>query len=147
MTAVPVLQPATLQALCALAEASPDREVCGFVLEGPGPGAQALVPARNSAAAPAREFRIEPREVLAVLRGAEDAGRALVAMYHSHPEGGAELSARDLAELVVDRQPTLPGALLLVLSLVGGRAKEVRAYAWRAGAYSEAARHAAPFTL
>jgi proteasome lid subunit RPN8/RPN11 len=147
MTATPVLQAPTLRAVCALAEASPDREVCGFVVEGPGPGGQELVPARNAAAAPAREFRIAPREVLAVLRGAEDAGRALVALYHSHPEGGAGLSARDIAELVVDGQPTLPGVLLLVVTLVRGRAKEARTYAWRGSGYAEAARHAAPFTL
>jgi proteasome lid subunit RPN8/RPN11 len=146
MTA-PVLQAPTLRAVCALAEASPDREVCGFVLEGPGPGGQELVPARNVAAHPAREFRIEPREVLAVLRGAEDAGRALAALYHSHPEGGAGLSARDVAELVVDGQPALPGLVLLIVALVGGKAKEARTYAWRAGGYSEVARHGAPFTL
>ena len=124
--------------VCALAEASPDREVCGFVREGP-PGRE-VVPVPNVCEEPWRGFRIAPEAVLAILRGAEEPGRGLLALYHSHPSGGAGLSGRDLAELVVDGRPTLPGIDLWVVSLEGGKALELRSYAWGEDGYAEVAR-------
>jgi len=129
--------------VCALAEASPDREVCGFVLE--GPAGQEVVPAPNVAQDPRRGFLIAPEVVLSVLRRADAAGRRLVALYHSHPRGGARLSSRDLAELIVDGQPTLPGVELWVMGLEGGKVQELRSFSWDGEAYREMAARLPPF--
>jgi len=124
--------------VCSLAEASPDREICGFVLA--GQAGEEVVPVPNVAEDPRRGFRIAPEIVLAVLRSADVPGRRLVALYHSHPTGGAQLSSSDLAGLVMDGRPTLPGVDLWVLYLESGKVQEVRSFSWRRGGYGEAAR-------
>jgi proteasome lid subunit RPN8/RPN11 len=134
----------TVRSVCTLAEASPGREVCGFVLE--GPGGLEVVSAPNVADDPARGFRIAPEAVLSVLRRADEPGRKVAALFHSHPAGGAALSARDLAELVVDGSPALPGAQLWVIALESGKAVELRAFGWQGGRFEEVARLRGPFT-
>jgi len=129
--------------VCALAEASPDREICGFILE--GPAGQEVAPAPNVAMDPGRGFLVAPETLLALLRGAEASGRRLVALYHSHPSGGARLSSRDLAELIVDGHPTLPGVELWVVSLEGGKARELLSFSWNGEGYGEVARLHPPF--
>ena len=138
---------AVLGGLIAAAESEADREVCGFVLGEGGGRPPELVAMRNAAEDPARSFRMDPRDVLAVLRRAEREGRALAAMYHSHPSGGPSLSFRDLDELTVEGRPILPGVDLWVVGMEGGRAAEVRSFRWAGGAYLEVARRRAPFTL
>ena len=133
--------------LVALAEASPLTEVCGFVLEHPGQGNVELRTAHNEAEDPARRFMISPQAVMRVLRQADLGGPLLRAVYHSHPEGGADLSARDLAELVVDGEPLLPGVELWVVALAGGIATEVRVFSWVKGGYLARVRRRGPFTL
>jgi proteasome lid subunit RPN8/RPN11 len=135
-----------LPGVAARAEAEPGQEVCGFVLEGEGGGAPELLPARNVAADPRWAFEVAPGDVLAALRRSEARRRPLAALYHSHPVGGAELSARDRAALQEDGAPLLPGVDLLVVALERGRAAEVRRYRWVGGAYREVARAAPPFT-
>lgn len=133
--------------LAAQAEASPLTEVCGFVLEHPGQGSVELRTAHNDAEDPARRFSISPRAVLEVLRQADEGGPILRAVYHSHPQGGADLSARDLAELVVDGGPLLPGVELWVVALSCGIATEVRVFSWVNGGYLARVRRRGPFTL
>lgn len=135
-----------LEAVAALAERSPEAEVCGFVLAGQGGGSLELVPIRNAAADPARAFAMEPAEVLRVLRGAERGGRPIVAVYHSHVSGGAGLSAADVAHLTVDGGPVIPGAELWIVGLERGKAAEARAYRWAGAAWVERLRGAGPFT-
>ena len=130
-----------LPALAALAEAEPGQEVCGFVLEAPG-GAIALRPARNVAPDPRRRFEVDARDLLAVHRLARGGGPAVVAVYHSHPVGGAGLSAADRAALLLeDGAPLLPGVDLVVVGLRQGRADEVRVHRYEApGRLAEVAR-------
>jgi proteasome lid subunit RPN8/RPN11 len=120
--------------LVELAERDPGREVCGLVVTLPSSGAEAW-PLPNRAAHPGRAFRLGPAEVLAALRRLEAEGRALLAVYHSHPAGGPDLSARDLAEAVVDGKPLLQGVLQVVIALDGGRATRVRAHRWTGQRY------------
>lgn len=57
---------------------------------------QALHPARNLSAEPDC-FEIDPRDHIAAVKKARGAGAAVIGCYHSHPEGAARPSARDLA--------------------------------------------------
>jgi proteasome lid subunit RPN8/RPN11 len=131
--------------LASLAEATPGREVCGFAAEC-GEGHAELWPVPNAAQDPSRMFQVAPVVVLRTLRRAEQGGRQLLALYHSHPSGGAALSSRDLDELTVDGAPLLPGLELWVVALAGGVAAEIRAYTWSEGAYAERCRRRPPFT-
>lgn len=88
------------QFLLDTAAATPEREVCGLLLGQNGTdGAQvqAIVPARNVAADPARSFEIDPATLLAAHRNARGAGQRVIGHWHSHPNGRMEPSARDAA--------------------------------------------------
>lgn len=138
---------AVLASLVGLVESEPAREVCGFVLGGKACGPLEIVALRNAAADPARSFRIEPGDFLAVLRRVEREGCGVAALYHSHPFGGSALSARDVADLTMEGGPILPGVELWVIGMVAGKAEELRAYRWTDGGYAEVARRRAPFTV
>lgn len=81
------------------AKAADPRECCGLI-EGARDGdvfrATALHPARNIVTDPDR-FEIDPRDHLAASKAARANGRALIGCYHSHPDGAARPSPRDLA--------------------------------------------------
>ncbi len=136
---------AVLARLVAVVESDPAREVCGFVL-GDGRDWEVLA-LRNAADDPARSFRIDPGDVLAVLRRVERERLGLAALYHSHPSGGARLSHRDLADLTAEGGPLLPGVELWVVGVEAGKAGEIRVYRWIDGGYAEVVRRRGPFTV
>lgn len=113
----------------ALAEASPAAEVCGLLASGAG-GEVEPWPVTNVSATPATAFELEPRELLRDLRRLDEAGGRLVAVYHSHLAGGADLSPRDLAGALCEGTPVLPGAAQVVVALEAGRATRIRAHRW-----------------
>ena len=59
----------------------------------------ALHPTRNIEIAPDR-FTIDPAEHIRLLRALRGTPRSIAGCYHSHPNGRAEPSARDLAAAV-----------------------------------------------
>ena len=124
--------------LAALAEDEPHREICGLVEAGPD-GALRLVPLANRAADPAAAFALDPGDVLAALRrtegGAGGGSGALLAIYHSHPSGGASLSARDLDQALCEGAPVFPGVAQVVVALHDGRTDRVCWYRWEGGRY------------
>ena len=120
--------------LAALAEAEPHREICGLVEVGPD-GTPRVVPLANRAAEPDAAFALDPGDVLAALRRADGGGGAVLAVYHSHPRGGAGLSARDLDQALADGKPLLPGVGQVVVALLDGRAERVRWHRWEGGRY------------
>lgn len=75
------------------------RECCGL-LEGVWDGDAARIshlhPAPNLATQ-ADRFEIEPQAHFVALKGARERGHAIVGCYHSHPNGSAAPSPRDLA--------------------------------------------------
>jgi proteasome lid subunit RPN8/RPN11 len=115
--------------LARLAEAAPDREICGLVVSGVDGAAEAW-PLPNRAADRRRGFALGPEELLRALRRLDEEGRALLAVYHSHLAGGAELSGRDLAGALAGGAPILGGVAQVVIALEGGRAATVRAHRW-----------------
>jgi desampylase len=86
---------AHLAQLLAEAAASPDREVCGLLL-GEGLRVSALLPAANVSPSPHDSFEIDPAVLIAAHRAAREGAHAIIGCYHSHPNGRAEPSARDL---------------------------------------------------
>jgi proteasome lid subunit RPN8/RPN11 len=117
-------------ALIAEAEADPTRERCGLVVALEPAGALRLWPVANASARPGAAFELEPRGLLAALKALERSGGRLVAVYHSHPFGGAELSSQDRRQATVDGQPLWPGVEQVVVALAQGRAVQIRAHAW-----------------
>jgi proteasome lid subunit RPN8/RPN11 len=126
--------PPVLERLAALAEAEPEREVCGLVVE--RDGVCEVWPARNAAPDPADGFEIAPAEVLAALARLDAAQGGLRAIYHSHPRGGAGLSSRDRGALTAGEGPLFPGVDLLVLALDRGRVVAIAAHRWGGWAFS-----------
>jgi proteasome lid subunit RPN8/RPN11 len=123
--------------LAELAEADPGREVCGFVVADAG-GGLSVVPLPNVAARPREAFAIDPAGHLALSRRLREEGGRVAAIFHSHVEGPARLSAEDLRDALVDGQPAMPGTDQIVVGLRRGIAKEIKVFAWRSGAFVEA---------
>jgi proteasome lid subunit RPN8/RPN11 len=117
-----------LERLAALAEGSPESEVCGLLIG--LAGAVTPWPMRNVAGAPATAFELDPLELLAALRRLDREGGELLAVYHSHLAGGADLSTRDLAGALADGSPVLPGVAQLVVALERGRADRIKVHRW-----------------
>lgn len=67
-------------------------------------------------------YVVEPRDVLAAMKRAEEKGMEVVGVYHSHPDHEARPSRMDV-ELAWE------GWVYVIVSVVGGRKGEVRA--WR----------------
>lgn len=103
-----------------VALAADDRhEVCGLLLGAPD-RIEAIIPAANVAANPARHFELDPAALIAAHRAARSGGPAIIGHYHSHPSGVAAPSATDAACATPD------GSLWLIIA--GGEAT-----LWRAG--------------
>ena len=127
-----------LRELAALCEADPAREACGFLAR--RAGRLEIVPIPNAAdryhaADPLRfprtsrdSFLMDPRSQLRAQRALEASGGAVAAVWHSHVEAEACLSAKDRADAIVDGTPQVPGADYVVLGMRGGRVTGARRY-------------------
>lgn len=104
------------QSLLRHAEAAYPEEACGLVFAREGGVEVVALP--NAAAAPRERFEIPADSLLAALAR----GGRLVAIYHSHADRGPALSAED-------RQASelWPGVAMVVASVYGGRARQLRA--------------------
>jgi proteasome lid subunit RPN8/RPN11 len=138
-----------LARLAAVCEADPARESCGLVVRCGGrlePVQVANVVDRFNEADPDGfprtgydGFVMDPRTLLTIFEELERTGGELVAVWHSHVDAGAELSALDRADAVFDGRQVLPGAEYLVFGMSSGRVFETRRYVFRDGEFVEAA--------
>ncbi len=126
------------------AEAGYPEEICGIVIGKPGEPETYQVRQVPNIANQDRQrdpagferdartaYRMDDREVLRVLREADDAGWDVVTFYHSHPDHDAYFSLMDRDRaLRADREPLWPGANYLVVSIRSGRAVDARYYVW-----------------
>lgn len=71
-------------------------EICGLLLGRAG-RIDAILPAANVAAEPARHFELDPAVLLRAHRAARAGGPRVVGHYHSHPSGQPVPSATDAA--------------------------------------------------
>jgi len=131
-----------LAQVTAQAEAEYPAECCGVLLVRPGSGGERLlVPCRNvqdelHTGDPAKHPRdsrtayfIDPKDLLTIGRR-EAQGYAVSVIYHSHIEAGAYFSPTDRKNALIDGEPTYPEAVYVVLSVVGKRVVDTRAFGW-----------------
>jgi desampylase len=111
--------------MLALAAAEPEREVCGLLL-GEGDVVTAIEPCLNVSARREDSFEIDPAALIAAHKRARSGQSKIVGCYHSHPNGRAELSARDL-DCADDGQiwAIIAGAELSVWRVVDRRASRL----------------------
>jgi proteasome lid subunit RPN8/RPN11 len=124
------LTPKIARALAAEAERAWPREACGLLF---GPAGEpervtTWVPMENKSERPLHSFALDPLAHLAELKRAERAGLRQRAIVHSHPSGGAALSAADREDAWL-----WPGLAWLVVAVDGGRAGAPRAWRHDAG--------------
>jgi proteasome lid subunit RPN8/RPN11 len=118
-------------------------ECCGFLFADPA-GALRFQPIANVAGTSAGSatstrsqrdgYVMDPKEQLAALEAADQAGENLWAIVHSHPDVGAYFSKedRDMA-LGGGSDPLWPGVHYLVVSVRKGRVDGARIYRWDDG--------------
>jgi proteasome lid subunit RPN8/RPN11 len=103
------------------ARREPDVERCGMLAGREGVITRAF-PAVNAARNPATEYEIAPKELFHLTREIRAAGLQLLGIYHSHPNGKNEPSARDI------EQAYYPDVAYFIISPLPNAEKAVRAF-------------------
>lgn len=91
--------------LVVLAEAAYPREACALLIGDRDLHVTEIVPARNLAATPEREFELDPATQFATMRRLRETNETnlrIIGHWHSHPNGRAEPSMQDAA-MIHDR--------------------------------------------
>lgn len=110
------------------------RECCGLIeglREKDAARVTAIHPTRNLACE-ADRFEIDPLEQFALLRASRGRGNDIIGCYHSHPNGRAEPSARDLANAGEED-------FIWVIAAAVRDAVGLRAFSYRRNAFFELA--------
>ncbi|PYS42913.1 MAG: hypothetical protein DMG14_02515 [Acidobacteria bacterium] len=102
------LAPDILEQLIEYAKNAYPHEACGLLVG--RNAADRFIPITNISAH-AREYEMDPGELIAALRSLRDMGEELLAIFHSHPHGPAEPSKTDI------ERAYYPEAAHLILSL------------------------------
>jgi proteasome lid subunit RPN8/RPN11 len=103
-----ILAPGILEEVIQRAKDGCPNEACGLLV-----GRDAVdrfIPVKNIAAGPDR-YEMDPAELISVLRNLRETGEKLLAVFHSHPQGPAELSKTDIEHAYY------PEAAHLIISL------------------------------
>ena len=115
-----------LKAIADDAEAAYPREACGLLVGRLLPGDHRVVArverAQNVAADPRKTFEIDPGLRIGLERELRGQALAVIGHYHSHPDGPARPSARDLSMALE------PDLAWLIVAVVEGQASHLRAY-------------------
>src|SRR5215831_19162057 len=102
------LGPGILERVIEHAKRAYPREGCGLIA---GYQAAERFIAVENVASSAAEYEMDPAELIHALRELRESGERLLAIYHSHPHGPAELSKKDV------QQAHYPEAAQLLVSL------------------------------
>ncbi len=105
-------------------------ECCGLLAGRDGVITHAF-PAMNMAADPATGYEIDPRETVRMMREFRERQLEFLGIYHSHPNGKNEPSARDI-ELAYYSEATY-----FIVSPLADTVKPVRAFSIRDGRVTE----------
>ncbi len=84
-------------------------------------------------------YFVDAKEVYTVVTRTQKEGKNILAFYHSHPDHESYFSQEDLAAAVMWDEPVYPGAVYIVISVFGGKAKEAKVFAWDGRGYGPAA--------
>ena len=103
------------------ARREPLMECCGMFAGRDGLITRAF-PAVNAARHPATEYEIARKELFQFTREIRAVGLQLLGIYHSHPNGKNEPSARDI------EQAYYPDVAYFIISPLAGAEKPVRAF-------------------
>jgi len=109
---------------------NPNEECCGLLAGRHGAIEQAF-PAQNVAEHPASAYEIAPKELFRIIREIRAAGLELLGIYHSHPKGDNQPSARDV------ERAYYPEAAYFILSPRADAPEPIRAYSIRDGRWKE----------
>ncbi len=109
------------QQLLALAQLTPEQEICGLIGALQGIPCQCY-PVPNRAADPKRHFEMDGKAQIAAMKTLRERGESLFAIYHSHPHSQAFPSAKDID------QAHYPDCLYLIISLATKGVLELRGY-------------------
>jgi proteasome lid subunit RPN8/RPN11 len=107
-------------------------EVCGLI-GGRDDTAEIVVPVPNASLTPRVAYEMERQAMVDAIIGFQRAGREVVGIYHSHPDGQAEPSESDIG------QATWPDVVWLIVGVAGeseGKPPEIsqiRAWTIRSG--------------
>lgn len=112
------------------AQKQPCEECCGL-LAGDGRVITRAFAARNAAEEKAKNYEIAPKELFRVMRKIRGAGTQLMGIYHSHPNGKNEPSARDI------ERAYYPDVVYFILSPRANAQQPIRAFRIREGVVSE----------
>jgi proteasome lid subunit RPN8/RPN11 len=74
-------------------------------------------------------YFIDPKDLLTIGRR-EEQGYAVAVIYHSHIDAGAYFSATDKQNALMNGEPAYPDATYVVVSVMGGKVADARAFAW-----------------
>jgi proteasome lid subunit RPN8/RPN11 len=112
------------------ARQGPLSECCGMLAGRDGVITRAFA-ASNAAKNPATEYEIAPKELFHLTREIRAAGLELLGIYHSHPNGQNEPSARDI------EQAYHPDVAYFIISPLQNAEKPMRAFSISDGQVSE----------
>jgi proteasome lid subunit RPN8/RPN11 len=104
------ISPDLLARIRAEAAASPDREICGLLF-GTTDRIEDARALPNVAERPEDSFELDPARLIAAHRDERAGGARIIGCYHSHPNGSADPSPRDLAA-------AQPGSLWVIVGAV-----------------------------
>lgn len=90
-----------------------------------------IVPATNAGSESATAYEIAPKELFRLVREIRAGGLELMGIYHSHPNGKNEPSARDI------EQAYYPDVAYVILSPRADTDRPVRAFSIRGGISAE----------
>jgi proteasome lid subunit RPN8/RPN11 len=74
-------------------------------------------------------YHIDPQDLLRIGR-LESEGFRVAVIYHSHVDAGAYFSETDRRQALMAGEPTYPGTIYLVTSVVQGKAEATTAFQW-----------------
>jgi proteasome lid subunit RPN8/RPN11 len=91
------IREAILAEMSGHARRTPRKECCGLLAGNDGVITRAF-PATNAASKSGTSYEIAPEELFRLMRAIRSEGLQLLGIYHSHPNGASEPSARDVAQ-------------------------------------------------
>jgi len=76
-------------------------------------------------------YYIDPRELMRIMKQADEQGLVIKLFYHSHPEHDAYFSDEDKRMALFDNEPTYPDARYLVISVYNREIRDQAFFEWK----------------